>query len=94
MLPYEEDEFKPTEGNFDDTIYGDLSTAETVYEAMEDWMHGKGGDSWSQEEWFSMIHEVDNYETWVDEDGEFHGEFDFQWESDDGEYGGVGHVSW
>jgi hypothetical protein len=96
-MPYDEynDDFEINHGSgeFRDDTYEDRAMQDTVFDAMEEWRHGPGGDTWTQEEWFDMVHEIDNFHDYVDDEGNYHYSFDFAWESADGYYYGSGHAS-
>jgi hypothetical protein len=95
MLPYDEDnepDDRPTAFNYDDSIYGDLEQAQGIWDTLQDnWAPNEGGFDASQI--FDMIYEIDNFDSWEDEDGNMHYSFDYEWESEDGSYHGSGHYS-
>lgn len=98
MLPYDENEDDFLE-NFSSRdrdelidIFGSEDTAHAIAEFLGDnWHPNEGGFEASQI--FDMIYEIDNFSMWEDDDGVIHYEFDYWWESEDGSYSGVGHVS-
>jgi hypothetical protein len=92
---YDEEGLGKLPDDWNESVYEDRATAEAVFDGMEVWRHGgEGGENWSQDQWFSMVHEIDNFHDYVDDDGTYHAEFDFSWESDDGKYFGSSHISY
>ena len=81
-LPYDEYEEREPLTDYDPELFSSLSEAQDFIDTFSDnWHQNEGG--FSAEDMYDMITHV---ETWYDDEGYMH--YHFEWESEDGNYGG------
>ena len=71
---------------YDEEVWESQEQANEAFDLLEQWNNGLG---FSTDEWFDMITSIDNIE--YDDNGNILS-FDFEWESEDGQYSGGGRA--
>lgn len=85
--PFNEDNYNEFNTNM---AFDSFEEAAAFYDAVSDYFHDQG---FNNEEWASMVSEVQSFEYWYDDEGSLHYDFDLDWWYGEGGYGGHASAS-